>query len=632
MTINLLEQLSNIAWREDMPAIEVIVVDNGSTDVTLELSNVTEGLSIVRSEKPLGYPGACNRGAAAASGDVLVFMNNDIEVDAASFRYGFEQLSNTPDIGAVGGKVLLLNGVLQEAGSIVFLDGSSCGIGRHEDPNLGEYNIAREVDYCSGCFLFVRRSNFEVLNGFDEVFSPGYYEEADLCFRLKEKGLATIYDPRIEVRHYEYASYSKGRPAKVSMALMRRNQKIFCQRHKQRLSRLPIPTSDTWRQSWFNAHHGKARSIAVVEDYIPDPSIGSGFVRSADVIEKMLADGHRVTLFAQNYMQGISADTLRQKGVEIVECYRDSTPRNPLVGREWSYDILWICRTHSIRPWTSRAMAVKAINPNMKIVFDTEAVTAYRKIAYQKLLGRESKHTPEDLVAQELESELPPDMIVAVNEIDRAAIAAQSISPVRELGHRVVARRGAPGLDNRSGLFFCGSFHDEESPNFDSIQWMVNKVWPILRAQIPDAELSIVGHCGPQVPLKSLIANVDGVNYIGRVDSLENYMDSARIFIAPTRYAGGIPHKVHEALAAGLPTVCTELLRTQLATTEIAPKDVPVLSSAVNDEEGFASECIKLLQDDVLWEKLQKESFDFIHATASDEVFTRNLREILDVI
>jgi GT2 family glycosyltransferase len=631
MTINLLEQLSNIAWRRDMPEMEVIVVDNGSTDVTLDLPKVTEGLTLVRSDKPLGYPGACNQGAAVARGDVLVFMNNDIEVDAGSFQHGLEQLTMSPDIGAVGGKIILLNGVLQEAGSVMFLDGSARGVGRHEDPNLAEYNIARKVDYCSGCFLFVRRSDFEALNGFDEVFSPGYYEEADLCFRLKDKDLATLYDPRISIRHYEYASYSKGRPAKVSMALMRRNQKIFCQRHKKRLAGQPVPGKDTWRRPWFNARHGNARSIAMVEDFIPDPAAGSGFVRSVDIIERMLEDGHRVTLFAQHYMAGVSADHLRQRGVEVVECYHDASP-NPLEGREWSFDVLWICRTHSIRPWSTRAMAVKAINPDITIVFDTEAVAAYREVAYRELMGLENKDTPEDMIARELESALPPDAIVAVNEIDRAAIAAQSISPVYELGHRVMPRRDAPGLAARTGLFFCGAFHDEDSPNFDSIKWMVEQVWPILRAERPDAELTIVGHSSPQVGLKSLLAGVEGVNYLGRVGTLEAYMDSARVFIAPTRYAGGIPHKVHEALAAGLPVVCTDLLRRQLATTEIPPEVIPVLSSKVNDEKGFATDCLNLLQDDALWEKLRKDAFDFIDATASDEVFTRNLRNILNVL
>lgn len=631
MTINLLEQLSNIAWRRDMPEIEVILVDNGSTDVTLELPKITDGLTLVHSDKPLGYPAACNQGAAVARGDVLIFMNNDIEVDAGSFRYGFEQLNISPEIGAVGGKIILLNGVLQEAGNIIFFDGSARGIGRHEDPNLGEYNIARKVDYCSGCFLFVRRSDFEALNGFDEVFNPGYYEEADLCFRLKEKGLATLYDPRITVRHYEYASYSKGRPAKVSMALMRRNQKIFSQRHRKRLAGQPLPGKDTWRQRWFNARHGYACSIAMVEDFIPNPAIGSGFVRSTDIIERMIEDGHRVTLFAQHYMAGLSADFWRQRGVEVVECYHDAST-NPLEGREWSFDVLWICRTHSVRPWSARAMAVKAINPDLRVVFDTEAVAASREIAYRELMGLENKDTLDDMVARELESALPPDMIVAVNEIDRATIAAQSISPVYELGHCVKPRRDAPGIAHRTGLFFCGAFHDEDSPNFDSIKWMVEQVWPILRAERPDVKLTIVGHCNPHVDLQSLLAGVDGVNYLGRVASLEAFMDSARVFIAPTRYAGGIPHKVHEALAAGLPVVCTNLLRKQLATAEILPVDIPVLSSEVNDEKGFATACLRLLQNDALWERLRNDAFDFIDATASDEVFTRNLRNILDVL
>jgi GT2 family glycosyltransferase len=632
MTLTLLSQLEGIAWRRDMPSIEVIVVDNGSADVTAELPNLSEGLTVVRSGERLGYPAACNRGAALARGGVLLFMNNDVEVDANAFRYGFERITGEPNTGAVGGKIILTNGALQEAGSMMFLDGSAQGFGRHDNPNRPEYNVVREVDYCSGCFLFVQRDVFQKLNGFDEAYSPGYYEEADFCFRLKDIGLNTIYDPRIEVRHYEYASYSKGRPATVSMALMKRNQKVFRDRHRKRLLTLPVPGSDSWRKRWFSARQGDGRSIAIVEDFIPDPAIGSGFVRSVDVISNLVSDGHRVTLFVQHYMAGVNGDRLRQMGVEVVELYRKKTTRNPFLGREWSFDILWICRTHNIRNWTNWAMAIKAVNSNLKIVFDTEAIAAFRDIAYRKLMGIEHNDTASQLVASELESDLPADMIIAVNEIDRVALSGQSTCPVFELGHRVEARRAAPGLAGRTGLFFCGSFHDENSPNFDSMAWMLREVWPILKLKNPDIHLSIAGHCNPHVRLNELICKVDGVKYIGKVTCLKEYMDKAKVFIAPTRYAGGTPHKIHEALANGVPVVCTDLLRNQLATREISYENIPVLSAPVGDAENFARNCTRLLIDSDLWVKMQSLSFEFISNTASTSLFQKNMRSIINAI
>lgn len=208
-------------------------------------------------------------------------------------------------------------------------------------------------------------------------------------------------------------------------------------------------------------------------------------------------------------------------------------------------------------------------------------------------------------------------------------IAEQGIAPVHELGHLLNSKRNAPGVEMRCGLFFCGSFHDEDSPNFDSMKWMVEEIWPIIRAEMPEAELTITGHCAQHVPLQSLIKEADGIQYLGRVKSLSDYMDKARCFVAPTRYAGGIPHKVHEAMAAGLPVVCTNLLRRQLSTTEIGFTDVPVFSSATDEPEMFAQACLDILQNNESWQELQVAGFDFVDATASDQVFSQQLRDII---
>lgn len=633
MTIRLLEQLSEIAWRRDMPEIEVVVIDNGSVDITCDLERLTQGgVKILRSDAPLGYPGACNRGAEAATGRALVFMNNDIEVTAEAFRNGLERLDTSPEIGAVGACIIRMNGVLQEAGSMVFLDGSALGIGRDGDPNQPEYNVPREVDYCSGCFLFVRRSDFEALDGFDEAYSPGYYEEADLCFRLREKGLATLYDPRVRIYHYEYASYSKGRPTATSLALMTRNRKTFALRHRKVLAQRTLADGDLWKESWFKARYGNSLSIAVVEDYHPNRQMGSGFVRSADLVETLMAVGHRITLFVCHYMADARTELLRQKGVEIVYCFDKNVPPNPLQGHEWSFDAIWICRTHNIAKWTEHAKAIRLKNRNLKIIFDTEAVASIRDIAYRKLKGMQLNSDADVMLANELNSELRPDAIVAVNEVDRKAIERLDLAPVYELGHQMQPRYGTPKVEARRGLFFCGSFHSVASPNYDSIEWMLKEVWAKIRREVPDAELTIVGHCSADTPLTELVAQYPGVQYLGRVPSLDDLMDAARVFVAPTRFAGGIPHKVHEAMAAGLPVVCTDLLRSQLVARGATQQEVPVLSAGVSDPGAFAAACITLLQEDAKWNQLHEGNLKFIEETASQAVFEHNLKKVLEII
>lgn len=632
MTVRLLKQLADIAWRSDMPQIEVIVVDNGSTDITTQLPALTEGVVIVRSDTPLGYPGACNRGAAVARGRVLVFMNNDIEVTAESFRRGLARLDSDAGIGAVGGRIVLMNGMLQEAGSMVFADGGTLGVGRGKDPDLPEFSIPRYVDFCSGCFLFVRRQDFEVLAGFDEVFSPGYFEETDLCLRLADRGLRTVFDPGVKVDHYEYASYSKGRPPTVSAALMKRNKKIFFERHRKRLSGLPIGDGVAWKQRWFRSRADDRLSIAIVEDMLPTQKIGSGFVRSRDIIESLLKSGHRVTIFALHYYPGGNAQSWRERGAHVVECFRQPPGTNPLDGQEWSFDVLWISRTHNIRKWSQLALPLRMVNPDLRIIFDTEALASLREISFREIGGRRAVNNPDDMVAQELEGSLTPDAVVVVNERDRRAVERLGLSKVFELGLLSEATTHPPGPQSRSGLFFCGAFHEENSPNFDSIVWFLNEVWPLIRRTRPDETFTIAGYCAASVPLAALVEGRDGVRYVGAVDSLPEWFDRARAFIAPTRYAGGMPQKVTEALAAGLPVVCTDLLREQLVGVGVAFDAVPVLSAAANDAKGFSAACCALLDDTVAWGKLQEVGLDFIRMTASIDSFDRKVKEIVDGI
>jgi len=634
MTIHLLKTLSDIAWRRDMPSVEVVVVDNGSTDLTLRLNELTKGVKVLRSDEPLGYPRACNWGAREAAGEVLLFMNNDIEVGGDSLRRGVERLEEMSDIGAVGGRILLMNGNLQEAGSLLHEDGSAMGLGRATQPDLPSNNAPRRVDYCSGCFLFVRKNDFNTVEGFDEVFNPGYYEEADLCLRLKQRGLDTLMDPSIYIYHYEYASYSKGRPATTSMALMRRNQKTFRARHLQTLSERAPHSSAEGHSNNRRAFEGDTFNIAVIEDVIPDRRMGSGFVRTADLIDTLLTEGHRVTLFALHYMAGANEDTWRLKGVEIVKLFEIGATSQPLVGREWDFDVLWVCRTHNIRQWSDHLRGARRINPDLKLIVDTEAVVSLRDSAHAALEGRTLHKSQREMILAELETEnaVLPDAVVTVNDLDRVAVEELQIATVLKLGHKMLIRSSIPKLEHRKDLFFCGSIHEVKSPNYDSLDWFIKQVWPHIHRKMPEVKFNIVGHCSAGVSLEGLITSAPNISYLGRVDDLSAYMDAARVFVAPTRYAGGIPHKVHEAMSNGLPVVCSNLLRTQLVETGHPPETVPVLSADSQDPEGFADACCRALTDDDLWKKLQSHALSFIEQTASSEFFEANLRRILNAV
>jgi GT2 family glycosyltransferase len=187
---------------------EIIVVDDASLDetpaVVAEFAAADARIRSLRNEQNLGFIRSCNRAAAAATGEVLIFLNNDTLPQPGWLLPLLKVLQEYPDAGAVGGKLLYPDGTLQEAGGVIFSDASGCNFGRH-DRAAGAplYSFLREVDYCSGALLATRRELFQRLGGFDERYAPAYYEDTDYCFALREKGYHVYYQPESVIIHFE---------------------------------------------------------------------------------------------------------------------------------------------------------------------------------------------------------------------------------------------------------------------------------------------------------------------------------------------------------------------------------------------------------------------------------------------
>lgn len=201
------------ALRETLPHFrgEIIVVDDASTDETAaaleECSRVDDRLRVIRNESNFGFIASCNRAAEAASGEMLVFLNNDTVPLTGWLSALLRTFGEYPDAGAVGGKLVYPDGRLQEAGGVIFSDGSGANFGRL-DPAVEAplYGFVREVDYCSGALLATPRRLFASLGGFDVRFRPAYYEDTDYCFAVRERGLRVYYQPESVVVHCEGAT------------------------------------------------------------------------------------------------------------------------------------------------------------------------------------------------------------------------------------------------------------------------------------------------------------------------------------------------------------------------------------------------------------------------------------------
>ncbi|HEX4754874.1 MAG TPA: glycosyltransferase family 2 protein, partial [Candidatus Dormibacteraeota bacterium] len=170
------------------PLSEVLVVANGTAEEELRWLTARDDLVLLAAGVNLGFGGGCNWAAAVAAAPRLLFMNDDAVPTAGWLDQLGQGLDGDDTVGVAGSRILLANGTLQEAGGVVWRDGTTSGVGRGMDPNAPEYTVVRDVDYVSFCSTMVARETWNDVGGFDPRYFPAYYEDTDFCLTARSLG------------------------------------------------------------------------------------------------------------------------------------------------------------------------------------------------------------------------------------------------------------------------------------------------------------------------------------------------------------------------------------------------------------------------------------------------------------
>lgn len=183
---------------------EIVLVDNGSeADNFRELASVRTGARIIRLEVNRYFGEGNNIGFEATRGRHVVFLNNDITATPGWLEPLIRRLVDDPGIGAAGPKMVSPDYRLQEAGAEIRADGSDNRYGRGADPDDPAYATQRDVMYISAAALAMRRETFEQVLGFDLYYEPAYYEDCDLCLKIRQLNLRVTYCPDSCIVHHE---------------------------------------------------------------------------------------------------------------------------------------------------------------------------------------------------------------------------------------------------------------------------------------------------------------------------------------------------------------------------------------------------------------------------------------------
>jgi GT2 family glycosyltransferase/glycosyltransferase involved in cell wall biosynthesis len=583
--------LRSLAEHPGTILFEVIVVDDCSSDETPERLPAIAGIRTLRNVENQGFIGACNAGLAATRGEFVVFLNNDTAVRPGWLEALVETFESRPDCGLAGAKLVYPDGRLQEAGGIIFSDASGWNYGRFGDPAHPSFNYVREVDYCSGAAIMLRRELLERFGGFDVRYRPAYYEDTDLAFRVREVGLKCFYQPAAEVVHFEGVTSGTDTSGGVKRYQIV-NQGTFAERWRDALPQQPTAGS---RPELAREHRVRGR-VLIVDACTPEPDKDSGSVRMVNLMRLLVADGWKVSFLPENrqYLPRYTR-ALQQLGVEALYLPWIADVPGWFAEHGPHLDAVFLSRHYVASAFLP---LVEAYAPKARRIFDTVDLHYLREERAARIAGDdpELRRLAAETKRAELALMRACDLTLVVSPVERTLLEAEIPEARVEVLSNVheVAGRGS-GFHARRDVWFIGGF--QHPPNVDAVQWFIKEVWPHVSAELPDASFHVVGSKMP-ASMRALAGN--GVEIHGHVEDLAPFLDGCRVSVAPLRYGAGVKGKVNQAMAHGQPVVATPIAVEGMHLAD--GNEVLVADTATE----FAAALVRLYRDERLWEQLSQ--------------------------
>lgn len=543
--------LKSVAETHGKRSFEVIMVDDESPDDSGEVLPRVPGLRYLRNHNNGGFIYSCNRGAAAARGRYILILNNDTLVAPDALDAMASTFDEHGDVGLVGAKLLFGDGTLQEAGGIVWSDGSAWNYGREDDPRKPEYNYVRDVDYCSGAALMIPAGLWRQLDGFDSYYTRAYYEDTDLAFRVRAAGYRVLYQPMARVLHLEGRTSGTDETAGEKSHQVTNGRKFFARwqsvlaAHRPN-GKCPELERDRCRQG----------RVLLIDAVTPMPDQDSGSVDLVNLVRMLHCMGFKTAFIPQSNLAYFAhyTDALQRMGTECLYHPYMASVRDHLQACGAFYDYVII---HRVNVFSETIDDVARYCPNAEIIFNTTDLHFLREQRQAELEGDEAlmRHA-ERTREMELEMMRRAHKTIVVSSFEQQMIRQEA--PEIDVHHLPLIREvpgPAVGWGQRRNIAFVGGFR--HPPNVDAVIHFASEVWPEIHRQLPELEFIIAGSEMPDEVLK--LRRVDGIRPIGFIEDLGAFLGGVRMTIAPLRYGAGAKGKVVSSLCHGVPMVVSSV-------------------------------------------------------------------------
>lgn len=535
---------------------EVIVADDCSTDQVRELEKMVSGITILHNKKNMGFLLNCNHAAKYAKGKYLLFLNNDTQVQPGWLLPLVDLMERHPRAGMVGSRLVYPDGSLQEAGGILWKDGSAWNYGHLKNPGDAEYSYVKEADYISGASIMIRSHLWKDIGGFDCLFVPAYYEDTDLAFEVRKHGYHVFYQPASTVVHFEGMSNGTDTSAGLKKYQVA-NQKKFYEKWKDVLEKEHFANGNS---VYLAKDRGQTKKqILVIDHYVPNFDQDAGGRCTYMYLQEFLKMGMKVTFIGDNFARPQPyTDMLNQFGVEVLygNFYYNHWEEWLRENLEY-FDYIYLQRPHIAVKYMD---IVKKYSRGKIFYFahDLHYVRLYRD--YQVTGNRESLREAEKWKKIEMELFEKADVGHVVGNFEQAVIQKEfPKKPIRNIPlyiYEKMPENIEKDFSARQDIIFVGGFG--HPPNTDAVLWFAKEVYPEILKKYPDLIWHIVGKYAPEEVVALASVNIVLEGYLTD-EELEKLYRRCRIAVVPLRYGAGVKGKVIEAAYYQLPVVTTTI-------------------------------------------------------------------------
>jgi len=576
---------------------EILVIDDASRDRSGEFLPRLPCIRYHRQEANGGFIQSCNTGGKLSAGRFLVLLNNDTRVSKGWLDMLIGSFELWPNAGLVGSKMHYADGSLQEAGGIVWRDGSAWNYGRNDDPNRPQYSYARQVDYVSACSVALPVRLWRDLGGFDPHFRPAYCEDVDLAFRIRSRGREVWFQPQSRIVHYEGKSSGTDTASGVKSYQIINTKKLYLR------WREPLAGHNRFGEAAFFERERSVRKRALVIDATtPTPDQDAGSVQTFMALQTCISLGYKAHFVpADNWLyQPDYTGALQAIGVDCAFAPYEIGFENYIQRYGWLFDVILAYRVGIVE----KVLPLLRIHaPQAPVMFHLADLHYLRMEREAQLSGDdEMRYAASLMKRRELSIVQQADCTISHSSVERDILAAEAPHARTALWPLMFEHFGTKAaFSKRRDLCFLGGYM--HSPNVDAVVHFVNSIFPLIRAQQPGIRFVIAG-AHPSEEVRALAA--PDVLVRGQVADLRDLFDPCRVFVCPLRAGAGAKGKIASALSYGIPVVSTRL---GVEGTDITDGKHVLIA---DDPADFAAAVLRVYRSSALWGRLSKSGQELV--------------------